>query len=265
MGLHVATSGADSRGPRCRMSFWLALVLVPVVSRLVVTVALRLPAREPVAFRRTVCPYCGTTPRWRDLVPLLRWPGGGRRCRRCDCFIPTGVPVIELCAAVVVGWAWLVTAGLVFWASCLLGWTLLALASADARHGILPDLLTLPLGLGGLALFAWLDPTRLAAHAVAVVGGFTAFTLLAVGYRWLRGREGLGGGDAKLLGAAGAWVGPEGLPSVVFVAAVTALVGSLLWRHWRGLALDAVAEIRFGPYLCVAVWVVWLHGPLVPS
>ena len=77
-------------------------------------------------------------------------------------------------------------------------------------------------------------------------------------YRRLRGREGMGLGDAKLLGAAGAWVGWQGLAGVLLIAAVTGLATAVVLR--RTSLSDA---LPFGPFLALGIWLTWLYGPLV--
>lgn len=133
---------------------------------------------------------------------------------------------------------------------------LAALALYDLRRGRLPDWLTLPLAAAGL-LIAWHggEPGDAALGAAL---GFAAFEGLALVYRRLRGREGLGGGDAKLALAAGAWVGWQGLPSVVLLAAAGALAVALARRR-----LGAAESVRFGAYLAPAILLVWLIGPLL--
>ena len=125
----------------------------------------------------------------------------------------------------------------------------------DARRLILPDVLTLPLIAAGLAL-AWLQPPELATRAIGAMAGFAAFALIAELYRRLRGRDGLGLGDAKLLAGAGAWLGWEALPSVVLIGAVAGLVFALLKRP------AADRPIPFGPFLALGFWLVWRFGPL---
>ncbi|HVX58009.1 MAG TPA: A24 family peptidase, partial [Candidatus Saccharimonadales bacterium] len=73
--------------------------------------------------------------------------------------------------------------------------------------------------------------------------------------------EGIGLGDAKLLAAAGAWVGWEGLPSVVLLAALGGLL-FVLGRSLRRRTMSATDRIAFGTCLCGGLWLVWLYGPL---
>src|SRR5262245_43511678 len=91
--------------------------------------------------------------------------------------------------------------------------------------------------------------------------GFALMAGVALIYRKLRGRDGLGLGDAKLLAAAGAWLGAEALPSVPLWACGSAVL-ALLLRAWRAAARSAEMPIPFAPSLAFGVWLVWLYGPL---
>jgi len=133
---------------------------------------------------------------------------------------------------------------------------LAALMLFDLRRGRLPDWLTLPLAAAGL-LHAWRGDA-LAPAAAGCAAGFILFAGLGLCYRRLRGRDGLGGGDVKLAAAAGAWVGWQGLPSVVLLAAAAALALALA----RGRARPG-ERVPFGAYLAPAILLVWLTGPLV--
>jgi len=152
-------------------------------------------------------------------------------------------------------WAALTLSGWDVVVGCLLGWTLLAVALIDIRRLIVPDALSLPLLLAGVALAIAHDAASGALLGAAV--GYGAFALLAWGYERLRGVPGLGLGDAKLLAAAGAWLGCEGLPSVVLVAALLGLAGAMLAGP-----IDRHRRIPFAPGLALAFWLVWLYGPL---
>jgi leader peptidase (prepilin peptidase)/N-methyltransferase len=112
------------------------------------------------------------------------------------------------------------------WSGLAVGWplavvgaplavALLLIAVIDAEHFWLPNILTLPLGAAGLAASAFIGPGSFVDHLIGAVLGFAVLAGLAALYKRLRGRDGLGGGDARLLAAIGAWVGWAGLPSVV--------------------------------------------------
>jgi leader peptidase (prepilin peptidase)/N-methyltransferase len=77
----------------------------------------------------------------------------------------------------------------------------------------------------------------------------------------LRGREGLGGGDAKLLAASGAWLGATTLPQVVLLAALSALAAAACLRL-AGIRLGVHSALPFGPFLALATWALWLFSPI---
>lgn len=141
------------------------------------------------------------------------------------------------------------------------GVALLLIAAIDAEHLWLPNILTLPLGAAGLAVSLVFGPGRFIDHVIGAAIGFLALAGLAALYRRLRGREGLGGGDARLLAALGAWVGWAGLPSIL----VWASLAGLSWVLARILARRAPAPdtaLPFGTYMAIGAWLTWLYGPL---
>ncbi len=165
----------------------------------------------------------------------------------------------------VVAMPWLVSKSAVPWwlgaATLAVGLALAVLSAIDVETQRLPDFLTLPLIAAGVALPAMIERDAIWWHAAGAALGF--LTLWAVGRAYLsyRGRAGLGLGDAKLLAAAGAWLGPAGLPSVLLIAAFGALGGvAIAW--WRGIDVSTSTAIPFGPFLALGMWATWLYGPL---
>jgi leader peptidase (prepilin peptidase)/N-methyltransferase len=135
------------------------------------------------------------------------------------------------------------------WPGCVLGWLLLALALADAAHLLLPDPLTLAVAVLGLVLAPVAPADALAGAAI----GFLLLWAVRSAYRAVRGRDGLGLGDAKLLAAGGIWVGWQGVPLVLLGAALATLAAAVALRRLRGD--DAVP---FGPGLAGGIWVTFL-------
>jgi leader peptidase (prepilin peptidase) / N-methyltransferase len=233
----------------------------PFIGSFVGVVVTRARTPRTILTGRSACERCGHSLGVAELVPLASWLVLGGHCRHCRQAVGAFYPLIELAALAVAAWSSSLAADWLLWPSCLLGWALLALAAVDWRCLLLPDFLTLPLLGGGLALWAAAEPAALAAHAIgAALGG--AFVLAVRQTYWLlRRREGIGLGDAKLLAASGAWVGWQGLPSVLLVASVAALAGSLLC-HKRSGSISLVDPVPFGAFLCLGTWLVWLYGPL---
>jgi leader peptidase (prepilin peptidase)/N-methyltransferase len=145
--------------------------------------------------------------------------------------------------------------------TCLLGWALVALSAVDALTFRLPDVITLPLIAAGLIATIFLTDGDIMGHAIGACAGFIFFTAVAWAYRRLRGHDGLGLGDAKLLAGAGAWLGWAALPSVVLIACAAGLAWVCLHAAMRGRS-PLAAKIPFGVPLCAALWIVWLYGPL---
>ena len=242
----------------------LLLLAAPFAGSFVGTLALRSIAPRSIALGRSACPACDHPLGARDLVPLASWLALGGRCRYCDQPIGWFYPAIELAAAGLAVWSVLAPPDGLVVASALFGWCLLALAVSDLRYFLLPDFLTLPLIPAGLLVAYCEQPDGLASRLLGAAAGFGAFAVARAAYRALRGREGLGLGDVKLLAAAGAWVGWEGLPSVVLIAALAGLVLAALQRR-AGVPLALDGRVAFGAGLCAATWLVWIHGPLATS
>ena len=241
----------------------LALVVAPVIGSFLGSLVLRLPTQQPLLLARSACPHCGHTLGPWELVPLLSWLVQFGRCRHCHGKIDRFYPMIELAALAIAGGAVVVVPPEAIGWTCLLGWTLLALALIDRRAFLLPDVLTLPLLGFGLAATTALAPDDLPDHVIGAALGWGGFALIAAAYRALRGRDGLGGGDAKLLAAGGAWLGWAALPAIVLAAAVLGLL-EVGMRALAGHAPAADEPIALGTWLAVAIWVLWLVGvPMV--
>jgi len=112
--------------------------------------------------------------------------------------------------------------------------------------------------LAGLLQTAWVAPDHLFDHAAAALLGWVAFRAVAWFYRRLRGVEGLGQGDAKLLAAAGAWLGTQALPVVVCAGAALTLLAVLARAAWLRRMPGHAERIAFGPGLAASLFGCWL-------
>lgn len=238
-----------------------ALIVAPFVGSFAATLGLRLCTGRDAVFGRSACEQCGTRLGIRDLVPVASFAILRGRCRYCGNAIDPLHLAAELGALLVPLSAALVAEGTEFWLLCGLGWLLIAQAVADLRYLTLPDSLNLAILVLGFVALALLAPASLADALIGVVAGFLSLAAVALVYERLRGRTGLGLGDAKLLGALGAWTGWIGLPSTVLIAAVAAGLAILAVRL-LGRRITATTEIPFGPFLALGAWIVILRGPL---
>jgi len=207
---------------------------------------------------RSICPACRTALTARDLVPVVSWLALGRRCRHCGASVPVDYAAIEAGSVAAFLFAfWIGGPWPVVLAHALLGAILIALVVVDLRRQLLPDALVWP--LLPLGLFqAWLVGDVPAAIAGAVFGGGLLWLIRVVHSR-LRGREGLGLGDVKLMAAGGAWVGAAGIGPVLLVAALATLAAvGVAYLSGRGPGL--ASRIPFGPGLAFGLFAVTLFA-----
>ncbi len=237
--------------------FW-PLLFAPFVGSFIGVLIVRLPVGRPAAMARSECGHCGTRLGAIDMAPLVSFIALGGRCRHCRAPIGLFHPAVELAALGVAVWAMLAAPDQP-WTACVLGWTLLTLAWIDWESLLLPDVLTLPLLLAGLALTLAQAPQALTDHVLAAALAYLSFQAIAVAYHRLRGFHGLGGGDAKLLAAAGAWCGLAALPFVILASAVLGLIAAL-GLALSGRTMTSTTRIPFGPCIALGFWLAWAHA-----
>ncbi len=239
-------------------------VLGAIVGSFLATILMRWPREESVLAGRSRCDGCGRTLGALELVPILSWLARRGRCGTCGARIDARHVAIELAAAAIGLVAALAFPWPMALATAVFGWWLLILAALDVEHHWLPDALTLPLIPAGLVV-AWLalGPPLSDRLAGAVVGGLTLW-LIALAYRAVRGREGMGGGDPKLMAGIGAWLGLFNLPFVLLGASLLGLL-SIGAMAARGVQVNAVTRLPLGALLAVAAWAVWLAGDGLPA
>lgn len=147
------------------------------------------------------------------------------------------------------------------WVGVVLAMALAWCAMIDIDRYRLPDLLTLPMIACGL-LYCWvLDAPQLSHHLIGAAAGYLSLVAVSEAYRFLRKRDGLGRGDAKLLAAAGAWLGWKALPFVVLAGSVGALIIVVFLALARGRTALA-RPLPFGPFLAAAFIALWIWQPL---
>ena len=231
-------------------------VLSAIVGSFLANLVVRWTREESVVRGRSACDACGRTLGVGELVPLASWLVQRGRCRGCGAGIDPRHAAIEAGCALVGVSAGLVAAGPEGVAGAVFGWLLLTLAAIDASDFWLPDELTAALALTGVATGWWFAPAS-ADRLIGGVAGFAALWGVAFAYRRLRGREGLGGGDPKLFGAIGLWLGWQLLPAVLLLAGLIGL-GVALFQHLRGRDVAADTALPLGTFLAAAAYPAWL-------
>ena len=218
--------------------------------------------RYDLVVPRSACPACGHAIGALDNVPVLSWLALRGRCRACRAPISPRYPIVELAAgALALAAVWQFGPGAKGLAACALLWALLALAFIDADTQLLPDDITLPLLWGGLAanLFGLFVP--LGSAVVGAMAGYLALWEVYWLFKLVRGKEGMGYGDFKLLAALGAWLGWPMLPQIVLVSSVLGAVGGILMIVLKGR--DKAVPLPYGPWLAGAGAVALFFGPAI--
>ena len=225
-----------------------------ILGSFLATLILRWPQGRSVMRGRSACDGCRRTLGARDLIPLVSAMMQRGRCRSCGAAIdPLHGRVEAGCAVIgVLALGMMPNLGGIGWA--VFGWLLLTLAVLDWRHFWLPDALTLPLAFLGFTIGLWATDVALVDRAIGAAAGYGALLAIALGYRAVRGRDGLGLGDAKLLGALGAWMGWQALPFILLIASVTGLLVMLM----TGRAKEAGARVPLGTFLALAAVPAWI-------
>jgi leader peptidase (prepilin peptidase)/N-methyltransferase len=235
----------------------LAFILGAAIGSFLATILIRWPQGRSVVAGRSACDKCGRTLEARDLVPILSWSLARGRCRTCGTRIDRRHLAAEAGAAMIGIAAILAHPMPLAAVTAILGWWLFLLAALDLEHEWLPDRLTWPLLAAGLAAgWGGFGPS-FDSRLIGAAAGFASLFLIARAYRALRGREGLGGGDAKLFGAIGAWLGWTQLP---FVLVGTGLLGIavLLLKRLQGRAVQATDRLPLGTLMALSAWPIWI-------
>jgi leader peptidase (prepilin peptidase) / N-methyltransferase len=200
---------------------------------------------------RSACPACGHRITALENVPIISWLALRARCSACRARISGRYPAVELLGGLLAAyaiWRYGVTPRGV--SACVLLWTLLALTFIDFDTQLLPDSLTLPLIWAGLTVNLWGTFAPLESAVIGAIAGYLSLWTIYWLFKLIRGKEGMGYGDFKLLAALGAWLGWQMLPLIVLLSSV---VGAAIGI---GLVLikgrDHNIPLAFGPYLAIA-------------
>ena len=212
----------------------------------------RIPKKEDIVFGRSKCRSCGEMLKWYELIPVVSFLSHGGRCRHCNEKISIQYPLVELAngmiyvwVVAVIGWTW---ESLLF---CLCASVLLVLGIIDERTFEIPLGCNILIGILGmihllLDLTHWLDYVM----GMCIVSG-----LFLIAYYATR-KKGIGGGDIKLMAAAGLLLGWQKILLALFIGSVLGVVIHFTLMKFKGK--DRV--LAFGPYLAVGIFIAMLYG-----
>jgi leader peptidase (prepilin peptidase)/N-methyltransferase len=221
----------------------------------------RIPREQSLSHPPSRCPACGYALRWFDNLPVVSYAAIGGRCRKCRAPISPRYPAVEIATAVlfvihglVFGWTPLLAMRLIF--AC----AMVVLFAIDLEHHLLPDVITLPGIVLGLAASAVLPPGLRDALIGALAGG-GALWLVGEAYYRYSGHEGMGGGDVKMLAMIGAFLGWKlALLTLVLSSFAGSLIGVIVIVLKRGGLKYA---LPYGTFLALGALVASLVGERV--
>jgi leader peptidase (prepilin peptidase)/N-methyltransferase len=220
----------------------------------------RLPLKKSIVRPPSSCPQCGARIRFYDNLPVISYIVLLGRCRHCRALISPRYPLVEiitgfLSVALFIQFGLSPTYIFLFFFSA----ALIAIAFIDLQHKIIPDVISLPGILLGVA-FSFFPAAGISPldALIGVVGGGGFLFLVGTVFEKVTGREGMGGGDVKLLAMIGAWMGWRALPYIILISSLTGAVigGVSLVISRQGVR----SRIPFGPFLALGALLFLFFG-----
>jgi len=239
----------------------IAALLGLILGSFIATLVLRWPDGRSV-LGRSHCDGCKRALGPLDLVPLVSALVQHGRCPTCGAPIDPFHMQVELASGLIGALTLTIMPGIGGWLWALFGWLLLPLALLDARHMWLPDRLNAMLAAAGLLLAGPMLGTGLFDRWIGAIAGGALLALIALAYRRGRGRDGMGGGDPKLVAAIGCWLGWQALPLMILLASGTGLVWAF-FTQGKGDRPLILQTVPFGVFLAVAAWAAVPLWPLL--
>ncbi len=208
----------------------------------------RLPAGQSLLWPSSRCPGCRTPLRWFDNIPVVSYLVLRGRCRACGGSISPTYPLVEMATAALFLGAFLMFGPALLVPRLVFACAMLVLLVIDLQHRMLPNVITLPGIVAGL-LFSLVSPPGWRDSLIGIIAGGGVLLLIGEAYYRVRGEEGLGMGDVKMLAMIGAFLGWQ-LMLVTLV--LSSLLGSVV-----GLGLIALKKgsmkyaLPFGSFLAI--------------
>ena len=240
------------------MLFAIALIFGLLVGSFLNVVIHRVPLEESIVKPRSHCPQCNKTIAWYDNIPLVSFILLRGRCRHCRKKISPRYFLVEILTGLTALYTYFYFRDPVLSLAyfCFLLAPLIAVIFIDLQHRIIPNVISLPGILIGVAVHYLAAPPLMEKEALIdsligiLVGGGFLFAV-AWGYEKIKKREGLGGGDVKLAAMLGAFFGWQGVLMILLIASV---LGSVIGLAVVALKKDWQYAIPFGPFLALAAF-----------
>jgi leader peptidase (prepilin peptidase)/N-methyltransferase len=240
-----------------------SLVFGMVVGSFLNVCICRMPKDESVVSPPSHCPHCSYQIRWYDNIPVISYLLLRGKCRGCGAGISLQYPLVELLNGILTLLLFLrFGPTLAFAALFVFCSALVVITFIDIEHQIIPDEISLSGIVIGFVLSFFLQGHGWLNSILGILLGGGSLLAVAYAYQWLTGKEGMGGGDIKLLAMMGAFLGWKSIP---FIILASSLIGSVV-----GISMmlfqkkDSKLAIPFGPYLAFgAVLYIFYGRPLI--
>jgi leader peptidase (prepilin peptidase)/N-methyltransferase len=221
----------------------------------------RLPREESIVWPASRCTRCARNLSWYENIPVLSWFALRARCRTCGEPIAVMYPIVEIATAAAFAAVYALFGPSLLGASrLLLACSLIVLFVIDLQHRILPNVITIPGVVVGFVLSLWTPPGWVSSLIGIVLGGLVPYTIAEAYFR-LRGHEGLGMGDVKMLAMIGAFLGWKLMLLTLVLASFT---GSLVGLGFIAAGRGRMYALPFGTFLAVGAAVAAIVGdPIV--
>lgn len=238
---------------------WVGLLGLAVGSFLNVVIY-RLPRQIKIGLSRSFCPSCRTPIPFYDNIPLLSYVMLGGKCRCCKAVIPARYPAVELLSALIFAF-FFYNFGLTiqFFVYAFVAAVLLSIIFIDVEFQLIPDYLTVPGMIIGLAVSLAPSGIGIVASVIGLLVGGGALYIIALLGDWLFKKDSMGGGDIKMAAMLGAFLGWEKVIFIFFAAAVIGLLASIIIMA-LSKKVRKTRVIPFGPFLALAAYVAILYG-----
>ena len=222
----------------------------------------RIPLKKSIVSPPSSCPNCGERIRFYDNIPLISYLLLLGKCRHCSNPLAWHYPLVEaltglLSVALFIRYG-LSNQYLLYFLYLLFTSVLVTISFIDLHHKIIPDVLSLSGIVVGLAAsfmpgtISWLD------SLIGIIAGGGSLFLVAFVYERITGREGMGGGDIKLLAMIGAWLGWRQLYLVVLISSLVGAIVGIAFLLLAGKGFRV--RIPFGPFLSLGAMVCLFFG-----
>jgi len=220
----------------------------------------RIPESKSIVSPGSACPKCNTFIKFYDNIPIISWLLLFGKCRTCSEPISARYPLVELLTGLL-ALASVIRFGISidFLIYYIFISTLVIITFIDLDHQIIPDVISLPgIPIGLMASLVLVSLSFKDSLIGMIVGGGSLF-LVAWGYQIVTGKEGMGGGDIKLLAMIGAFIGWKGVLFTIFIASATgSVIGAVLMLFSQK---DLKFAVPFGPFLSIGAIAYLFFGP----